>query len=154
MPTGRLSPRIQPLNLPRPIQYLLIGGYEWKLTVDGGGHNETVGGVAVQIFQLAGEQSNPSIEWNFNQAGLSPVGPPAINWHGQDDAPPFGEHRNLPKTDGTDGDHTGTPAGFDLTAGLRPQSWVVAIHPQQGVGIQNHVAAFQRSSSSGAITSP
>lgn len=70
--------------------------------IDGRRYDEMVGGVAMQVFQLAGQQGNAAIKRDFDQAGLQPVGPPALDRHGKDDASAFCQQGDFPETDGAD----------------------------------------------------
>lgn len=146
--------RIQSRQNPGPAQNSAIGGHQRSTAVDGGSHDEPVSRIAMQVFQLTGQQSNAAIKGYFDQTGPHPVITPASYRCGQYNTPALGQHCDLPETDGADGYLTGTPSDIDLPPCLCPQRWIVAIHPEQRVGVKNQDSAFQRSSSSGAITSP
>ena len=52
------------------MQNFLIGRHQWDISVEGGCYNEPVGGIAMQVHQLARLQGYASVERNFHQTRL------------------------------------------------------------------------------------
>lgn len=147
--------RILSQQLRCPRQHAHVGCDQRCLVLQRSGHDETVGGVTVHVFQLGGKDADATIQRNFPKASLEQLGAPFCRRKGQHDTPALREHGRLPKADGAHGDLASAPDLFDQAPRDRPESRVIAIHPEQGVGVENdHASAFHSTSSSGSTMSP
>jgi hypothetical protein len=108
----------------------------------------------MQGFQMARNERDVSIDWNFRQAGLKPIRSPTFYRYGQNDPITLGQHGDFPESDGTDCHLSGAPGHFDGPPGDHAKRWVLTIHPEQGMSIENHASTSQGSLSNGEITSP
>ena len=105
----------------------------------------------MQSLQAGGKQRNAAVYGDLPQPCLQEIKTPRLCRHGQDDAAAIGQQGSFPKTDRTDGDDVGTPSVLDQAAGLWPEHRVVAIHPQQRMGIEHdHSRAFHSSAAIGS----